>query len=58
MFEIQRPKPIVREAFWISKKTDKYHYNYFCSNCQNKSRFRKTPFCPMCGFRMIEEELA
>ena len=46
-----------REAYWQAVKTDKSHYNYFCSNCKAKSRFRKSPFCPMCGYRMIEKEL-
>ena len=45
-----------KEAYWLMKKTDKTHRDYFCSNCKNKQRFRKTPFCPMCGYRMIEKE--
>lgn len=57
MFEIQRPKPQTNEAFWIMERTDKYHRNYFCSHCKNKQRFRKTPYCPMCGYRMLEDEI-
>lgn len=54
MLEYFNPKPIVHESFWIMEKTDKYHRNYRCDNCKNKQRFRKTPYCPMCGYRMIE----
>lgn len=53
MFEL---KPAKREAVWIAKRMDKYHYSYFCGNCGQKSRFKKSPYCPMCGFRMIEGE--
>ena len=56
MFEIQRPKPQIKEAFWIGKRVDKYHYTYVCSNCKSKSKFRKSPYCPICGYRMLEGE--
>ena len=46
-----------RESFWVAKKRDRTHYDYFCHNCGRKQRFRKTPFCPMCGFRMIEKDV-
>ena len=41
-------------AHWISKKIDKSHYHYFCSHCYYESRFVKSPFCPGCGYRMVE----
>ena len=50
-------KPIIKnEAHWIAKKRDSSHYDYICDHCESKSRFRKTPYCPICGYRMIEEE--
>ena len=57
MFEYFNPKPIVKESFWVMEKTDKYHRTYRCDNCKKVQRFRKTPYCPMCGFRMIEKEI-
>lgn len=51
-----RLKTGTREAYWMTKKLDKYHYIYSCSNCHKSSRFRKSPYCPMCGCRMVEGE--
>ena len=41
-----------KEAYWISKKKDKTHYEYTCSLCKFKSRHYKCVFCPNCGARM------
>lgn len=51
-YQIHKPK----EAFWIGKRVDKYHYTYVCSNCKSKSKFRKSPYCPICGYRMLEDD--
>lgn len=43
-------------AHWIRKKVDKYHYDYYCDHCFYKSPFKKSNFCPDCGFLMAKEE--
>lgn len=43
-------------AYWIRKKTDKSHYNYYCSHCNTKSRFRMSKYCPECGYKMFKGE--
>ena len=41
-------------AHWVSNKVDKSHYNYYCDHCNYKSEFRKSVFCPGCGYIMSE----
>lgn len=43
-------------AHWVSNKVDKSHYNYYCDHCNYKSEFRKSVFCPGCGYIMSEED--
>jgi len=43
-------------AYWIRKKEDKSHYSYYCSNCNTKSRFRMSKYCPECGYKMVKGE--
>ena len=49
-------EPDARIAHWIRKKVDKTHYNYYCDHCNYKSEFRKSVFCPGCGYIMSEED--
>ena len=39
-------------GYWIAKKVDNSHYHYFCNNCNYKSKYQKTNFCPNCGRKM------
>ena len=45
----------VKTSFWKAVKTDKSHYNYYCGHCNRKSEFRKSAFCPGCGYKMVEK---
>lgn len=49
-------EPPVRNAHWITVKTDESHYNYICNHCYGKSKFRKSKFCPDCGYLMTKEK--
>ena len=58
MIGTNEPKPLFAPLYarWKVQKKDKTHYDYFCSNCATKSRFKKSPYCPNCGRQMIDEE--
>ncbi len=43
-----------KTSYWIPEKVDYRHRHYVCHNCKGKSKYRKSPFCPMCGLRMVE----
>lgn len=43
-----------KTSYWIPEKVDYRHRHYICHNCKGKSKYRKSPFCPMCGLRMVE----
>ena len=45
------------DAKWISVKKDKRHYHYVCNHCKAVSKYRKTPYCPMCGYLMLNSEM-
>ena len=49
-------EPDARIAHWKRIKVDKTHYNYYCDHCNYKSEFRKSVFCPGCGYIMSEED--
>jgi len=44
-----------RIAHWKSVRVDKRHYNYYCDHCYKKSEFRKSRYCPECGYLMEEK---
>lgn len=37
---------------WIAKKVDASHYHYYCSNCNFRSKYFKSRYCPECGKKM------
>ena len=39
-------------AFWMPKKVDASHYHYYCSNCNFRSKYFKSKYCPECGKEM------
>ena len=49
-------EPPAKIAHWISKRVDKYHYDYYCNHCFFKSKFQKSNFCPDCGYLMTKEK--
>lgn len=49
-------EPVAHIAYWIRKKIDKSHYNYYCNHCYYKSKQTKSKFCPGCGYLMSEED--
>ena len=46
---------VIHTAHWISEKHGVSHYTYICDHCYGKSRFRKSLFCPDCGYQMTEK---
>ena len=49
---IEQLKKSGHKAHWEAYKVDKSHYYYYCDNCGNQSKYKKTPFCPLCGSQM------
>ena len=45
------------DAKWISVKIDARHYHYVCNNCMSSQKYRKTPYCPICGYLMLNSEM-
>lgn len=44
------------DSKWLSVKKDNRHYHYVCDHCKSVSKYRKTPYCPMCGYLMLNSE--
>ena len=51
-FKYGQAKAIRPKSFWIAEKADKRHYHYYCDNCGCESRYRKSRYCPDCGYEM------
>ena len=45
------------DSKWVREKMDERHYHYICEKCGSVSRYRKTPYCPMCGRLMLNSEM-
>lgn len=39
-------------AYWVPVRVDKRHYKYLCFNCGCQSKYKKSNYCPDCGFEM------
>ena len=50
-------KPIEETSCWEMKQIDNTHYHYVCKHCKAVSKYRKTPYCPMCGYLMLNSEM-
>ena len=37
---------------WLPKKVDESHYHYYCENCNFRSKYFKSRYCPECGKQM------
>ena len=37
---------------WVAKKVDASHYHYYCNNCNFRSKYFKSKYCPECGKEM------
>ena len=40
---------------WIKIKVNASHYHYKCAKCGAISKYRRTPFCPMCGIKKFDD---
>lgn len=40
---------------WIKIKVDTRHYHYKCAKCGAISKYRRTPYCPMCGVKKYDD---
>ena len=49
---------VLTEKHFADKEIeDKRHYHYVCKHCKSVSKYRKTPYCPMCGYLMLNSEM-
>ena len=44
-------------ASWIRVRVDDNHYHYVCEHCSHSQKYRKTPYCPICGYLMVNSEM-
>ena len=42
-------EPLVK---WLPQKVDNTHYYYYCGNCNFRSKYFKSKYCPECGKKM------
>lgn len=41
-----------KTSYWIADRIDKRHYHYRCHNCGCVLKYRKSNYCPDCGYKM------
>ena len=54
LFELKnrRERENGKKGHWVVKKVDSSHYHYYCSECNCRSKFVKSNYCPVCGKEM------
>lgn len=48
---------IDKSEYWIKIKKDARHYHYKCGNCGEISKYRRTPYCPICGTKKVDDSV-
>lgn len=43
------------EEMWVRIPIDYRHTHYKCGKCGEIQRYRRTPYCPMCGQKMAND---
>lgn len=48
---------IDKSEYWIKIKKDARHYHYKCGKCGAISKYRRTPYCPICGTKKVNDSV-
>lgn len=52
----QEPNKNPDISYWVRIRLDRNHFAYECERCKAVQKYKKTPYCPICG-RVMELDI-